>query len=721
MTPPTITLVGLRNVKGITADFKLAPFTVICGRNHAGKTAILDAITIGINGYHPRLGKTGPATFQIASGKTMDITVAGEGWMTYREWTKTGKSVKTLPASTSGEMPAIQVGTLDPEAFIGASAKQRLQMMAELIGDTAQLELQAKLPQWSKTLGPVPTGTAAEQAESYELLAAENLRNCRATVERLTKAKQTQADLGDEDPAYAVITLNGIIADLEKELDAAKAAEREASGRARSLERADEDADDCANELSLLNPDDMPLESSKEKLEAILEARKSEWQAVNAARFEVSQRLVSYVAPAYGARRQLEREGYGRVTTAEQARMTAEGIKSVLSGIGDTNYEGLDEARRKATKLQDELADARAKYAGVIADQQTIGAKIADIEHLEACPTCRASAPGWRDAVLATLKAEYTDLEQRHKERLMERERILNLATEALCEVDRLETARINSGKKDNLERNLERAIDLANWSEKAEQEQKLNKELEVKLTEAGDAYRAAQEMLDSYTAKRETYLRIESLKAIVAGKPAPGAVEAAISEADRRASEVGRIDQRLKDQRLQLAEANRLEGQKKLLEATNNELANAEEALAAAATLAAEIREARMKALAGAYDPILDLARELGSGVIEGTIAVSDDEIGIARGTSFIPWGAMSGTERVVISAAISAALSARCGGLVLLDEMSRVDRANRVRFSANLVAAVKAGRIRQVVLIDHDSAAWDGMNDEWSCRIDI
>ena len=143
---------------------------------------------------------------------------------------------------------------------------------------------------------------------------------------------------------------------------------------------------------------------------------------------------------------------------------------------------------------------------------------------------------------------------------------------------------------------------------------------------------------------------------------------------------------------------------QRKIAEEAERQIAEETTRLDEHTARAKEIRAAREEAIRGAYQPIIAAAGRFADGVMEGKLEVNDGELGCARQGIFVPFPILSGTERAIITSSIQAGL----GGIVLLDETSRMTRDVRQRFAANLEAAIEAGELEQAILIDHDAEAW-------------
>jgi DNA repair exonuclease SbcCD ATPase subunit len=83
----TIKSITATNFKGRSFAHELAPINIVTGPNDSGKTAVADAIRVGLLGYLPSLGKTAGATFQLAKGTAMGVRVdMNGGGVVSREW-----------------------------------------------------------------------------------------------------------------------------------------------------------------------------------------------------------------------------------------------------------------------------------------------------------------------------------------------------------------------------------------------------------------------------------------------------------------------------------------------------------------------------------------------------------------------------------------------------------------------------------------------------------
>lgn len=121
------------NVKGRDFSHKLGPVTVIYGDNFSGKTAILDAIRIGLLGYHSKLGKQGSKLWKLAGQTRMQMSVLldfADGHRIFNEWNqKTDGTVSMTSDIPDGlNTPAI---LLDTNEYFNRTSAERIAFIFE--------------------------------------------------------------------------------------------------------------------------------------------------------------------------------------------------------------------------------------------------------------------------------------------------------------------------------------------------------------------------------------------------------------------------------------------------------------------------------------------------------------------------------------------------------------------------------------------------------------
>lgn len=123
-----ITSISLENLKGRTCSYDLAPTTVIVGAPFSGKTAVLDAIKVGLLGYHPKLGKRPGDTFKLATGSAMSVALTFDGGISLSRSLASTRG--TVNLRTTGEGPEVSAVLFDLNTYLSMSAKERLAYVA---------------------------------------------------------------------------------------------------------------------------------------------------------------------------------------------------------------------------------------------------------------------------------------------------------------------------------------------------------------------------------------------------------------------------------------------------------------------------------------------------------------------------------------------------------------------------------------------------------------
>lgn len=134
-----VAFIGLKNSTG--RDIDLYPLTIIQGPSASGKTAVLNAIRLGLVGHEPTLGKTAAATMRLANGSQLWVTLEDSaGGKNVREWNISRGKVSATAECSIPEVPPI---LMDPEEYFRLGAKDRVRYVfdrADLSGLNIGLE-----------------------------------------------------------------------------------------------------------------------------------------------------------------------------------------------------------------------------------------------------------------------------------------------------------------------------------------------------------------------------------------------------------------------------------------------------------------------------------------------------------------------------------------------------------------------------------------------------
>lgn len=121
------------NVKGRDFSHKLGPVTIISGDNFSGKTAILDAIRIGLLGYHSKLGKQGSKLWKLAGQTKMQMSVLldfADGQRIFNEWNQKTDGTVSMTSGIPDNLntPAI---LLDTNEYFNRTSTERIAFIFE--------------------------------------------------------------------------------------------------------------------------------------------------------------------------------------------------------------------------------------------------------------------------------------------------------------------------------------------------------------------------------------------------------------------------------------------------------------------------------------------------------------------------------------------------------------------------------------------------------------
>jgi DNA repair exonuclease SbcCD ATPase subunit len=115
------------------------------------------------------------------------------------------------------------------------------------------------------------------------------------------------------------------------------------------------------------------------------------------------------------------------------------------------------------------------------------------------------------------------------------------------------------------------------------------------------------------------------------------------------------------------------------------------------------KLAEAKARALESTFGPILATVALFTKGLLRNPLEFREGELGYSRNGGWVPYRTFSGTEQAIAFTAFQAALAA--GGplrVAILDELGRLDRANKAKLFENVLAALKAGVIEQFIGVD-------------------
>lgn len=634
-----LTKISAKNLKGLSFDLSLSDVTFLVGSNFAGKSARTDAIRLLLVGHLPELGKLNSATFGLCSGK--ELIVEGEfddGSKLRRRWYLKGDSVKTEQEI--------------PDAFLDKGPLS-IMLNAEDYFSLSERErvdyVFDNIPGTGSAMEASQMSDRIEQGlKDVEETTPESIARVTAAIAAGTEAKiNAEAKKPTGSPPKSRID-HSLDAASEEECKAKEVSvrmEKTVQGIAQLRLQDAPPADVPAMEVRIKELDGK-RDAAREELFKVGEAqRKSE---------EVKRRGAELVA------------SLALKAAHEQNQAVAmqqlQNIKARISVLPDV-------ACGEIARCQTEDRDASAAAAGHKADLRNVEESIdrnerdlAEIEAKTACPYCGAAGENWKqtkraeiESALAGLRVKKTQIEK-HVEKLSNHANANRETAASLTR--RRDQKRDESNAAKNVLSNLETINSkLSDLREKEKALETLAAENPSGREQLDDrSFREAVTNLDAQISRANEELR----------------------SALARSGELKRLAQAEKDR----------------------DEAKIDQIVAKAAGNI--LRELRAEIVEKAFAPLLATANGFFSEVLKTPIAYHAGEIGTWREGAWVGHRTMSGTEKLLVYAAIQAALAARSPvKMMILDELGRLDQENLAHV-VSAAGAFSGGPIDQLIGID-------------------
>lgn len=192
-----ITRIHLKDVKGVSGSFDLGKVTNLIGPNGSGKSAILEGIKIGLTGYTD-LGKLAGKTFQLASGKSMEVSLeSAMGRSLARKFERSGSGAKQTIMLNGEAVPEkdldlpvcfrYPVEAIHPAEFLNLSDEKRadyvFSALPEDINSISPEEIDQKLPFFTQKTS---FSELLETLKSKKLELEKEIKRCIANIQKLT-------------------------------------------------------------------------------------------------------------------------------------------------------------------------------------------------------------------------------------------------------------------------------------------------------------------------------------------------------------------------------------------------------------------------------------------------------------------------------------------------------------------------------------------------------
>lgn len=646
-----ISSLSLDSFAGRTRSHAFQPgITTIIGSNGAGKTTIANAISFVLSGKVPGLPKTN-AGIMDALGSSLRMGAAVTiGDATYdRALIRSGKTIK---GETRSPAPAdlLPPTMLDLQPFLDATPKVRAGMILGACGDDVPGKLRSLLGETgleSFTGKPAPASDVQEWLASLDDLAKATASGYAASMKDM---RGTLAGMEVLDISPLAYPAGRSIADLRAEVS-----------------RYEREIATIEGEVLAITSRPTPMQPIGERPNGSADAFERQLAAA-----QISLRAVQ----ADLARAQADRLASVR-WQAEHARLEgklAEAQKAYTTLADGWEPVDVDAINSEVEALQVKVAEANAKLAA--ADKDMLTGK-------GSCPCCGATAVHWnREAAEEADVAAWNETVAKSTKQITFFKRTLTLAEAVSRAADAV--LRANEALDSHTAPDSHAADAEALEAQVADLDETCAAlQAEARKARAWDAYEASKAQQDSDSAKLATLgISQNNLRECLT------AAQAQFAQAEAR----------------QAAEA-----QAEARQATRRQ---AEERLAELERADAEFKAARLAWDSGvkaimdeALRGVLDVCQTFTAELFAAPLTVHNLALGRYEDKTWVPFDSFSGSDKRIATAAIQAALAVRHNGfrLILLDEFGVIDPVRKPSVLANLSAAVEAGLVDQVLVMDN------------------
>lgn len=657
------------NVKGRSFEHELKPLTIITGENAKGKTAITDAITIAMLGYHPSLGKTNKATAKLAgAGAVMQVqALFDNGTELKRQWElkKTGTSLKTEGEAKDIDM---EIGAFDVDAFITAPLNTKIETIART------------LPASGKALTPKALAEKIKSRDNAHLIS--EWKGAGDTFSEQRKEAE----------------------DARRDLRAEKKMMEETIAGLEMLGLDDEEEDPPSHD---------DIEQARGKLMQ-LTARVNQKNMALAALKSKQASKPSQREPSHEDFIQLENDYHNAVDTLDAAQKAAAENRENVNEIGklQDRINGLMEIHENEIQKAKDNIDYEVKHPELESPEVAI-AKISEIrdylagtkslrqkheqelgkivsqydEMIDAkeCPCCKRKGEGFKTAIKKIADESIGSLEKEIKQD----NTAIGNAEKELEQLTR-DYAVINGRKALEDVKKCEKKLRKLN---KATTQADIQ-QLKSRLSTASGALQVNVDIKKKWDFYREFANESDKI---------PG-IESEINELEGQEYDYRELLQSIVDKRQELS---KLINDRQRQDESRTRLKAIKAQQTAYNKLIKDLKDAELNAAKQAFQPMGKITSVFLDGVVEGELTMRDTDIGIDRDGQFIHFSTLSGAEQLAVGCSIKAAIAnASASKILIADEVARMTVKLRKQFAKNCKQAITEKIIDQAVLIDHEGA---------------
>jgi DNA repair exonuclease SbcCD ATPase subunit len=756
------------NVKGRNFNHELGPVTVFVGPNAAGKTAIAEAIRVGLTGQHAKLGKR-DVTKLAGGGSAMSITVGfADGNASVHDWTHKDGSWSYKGKLAVG-LPVPNV-LLDASSYFALTADERIKFVFRLIpadkvsltadGVVAELnklaattsrvvEARRELEKLvEKEVGRQPVSDAMDKLVAHcKKAKAESDAVAKQMAQSILAQTQMQAGEGlavarnvDAD----LERVRGNIGELQGRLATAKAAAQAAAQAVPRLGKLAEAIAEAQAEVA----HEAALEAEVAGLRAQLDAMPDGlWDSANVAHASlkgdfqrVKQAHAEKVSLLADARL---RASQAKAKAERHAELSAK-LAPLNARVSEAHHKVVTTISREAANAADAVVEARARVNATASairiathEAETTDRRMAELASHQTCPWCEASEPGWKDKAVAKL-ATLLDLQKsaladalaaglEANERLAAASKASDAAAATLrlgeSEVQRLdrESAEIEAelrGLATTTHTNTDAELEAmaAEIADLAEQLPKLDTAIVEAAQKQADAGRANTERLALRQRLAQQEVRLAAARGFKARLAALTAEQASLAKVppgdDALIASIGEALTKLKAEEGALTDAAKRAAavaQDKLRREQARSEADDTKLVAdfwkgAAATLI-DLQET---IIAAAFSAVLADACRITENILGSPLVYREGEIGRVENGTFISHRTFSGMEERLAYAALQVALAGPESALrlVMIDELGTLDADNKAKLLERMLALTAEGLVGQFIGFDVSDA---------------
>jgi hypothetical protein len=361
----------------------------------------------------------------------------------------------------------------------------------------------------------------------------------------------------------------------------------------------------------------------------------------------------------------------------------AEEIAALQKKVDETKVPAITDAQvEQKARAHDEAASAAVNTAAqrdAMLDRiNEVEENLTDLKKSKCCPTCKAAGKNWKVAAAKEFEAQIKGFKTTY---------------------GTLDKQVVTLRKKADKARD---ALNVAN----NERESRIRAEQAI-----SDANRQIERIRADVKARQG---RLEQMAQELAALPnVTPPTDAELNAAAAVAQDLKAQEDALKQQHASLV---RLQHDLTRAEEAAAEHQKASAHVAVIKAVGEKLKERQRDMIDNLFGGLIERANYFTDGILNAPLSFVDGQVGKVTPTGFVGHKLFSGTEEALTYVAIAAALSKDAPiRLVLLDEMGRLDKTNKMKVAKRLAEAVKEGIIDQAIAVDTSADAYLVDESQW------